>query len=253
MIQENQIQTLVDLGLSFLQAKIYLNLVKLGNGDVKNIARVSKTARQDIYRIIPTLQKLGLVEKVIADTAMYKPVPIKEGLSVLLQRKKDECTLLEKKTNILREQFDCNNLLDFQEENIEFKITSELTLLLTLLRRLTEASQSSIDIILPWKLCQKILLDRNYLKKTQKDVKIRILAREVNNKQLCIPKSLSRTHLIEIKHTYEETPLGMHIFDRKEITLCISEKEALPCLFSKNIIFVKMATAFFDKIWKNAE
>ncbi|MEX2723761.1 MAG: helix-turn-helix domain-containing protein [Candidatus Freyarchaeota archaeon] len=57
------IQTLTDLGLTFLQAKTYLNLAKLGKANVQTIAKASNVARQDIYRIMPSLQKLGLAEK----------------------------------------------------------------------------------------------------------------------------------------------------------------------------------------------
>jgi sugar-specific transcriptional regulator TrmB len=65
MIQDD-IQTLTDLGLSLLQAKTYLNLAKLGKANVQTIAKASNVARQDIYRVMPKLQKLGLAEKFIS-------------------------------------------------------------------------------------------------------------------------------------------------------------------------------------------
>ena len=63
LMQKEQIQTLMAFGLTSLQAKTYLALAKLGKADVKTIAKVSKVARQDIYRIMPTLQKWGLEKK----------------------------------------------------------------------------------------------------------------------------------------------------------------------------------------------
>jgi DNA polymerase III alpha subunit len=56
----------MDLGLTLLQAKIYLALSKTGKATIKTISKASNSARQDIYRIMPTLQKLGLAEKIIA-------------------------------------------------------------------------------------------------------------------------------------------------------------------------------------------
>jgi len=88
MIQDEHIQALMGFGLTLLQAKIYLNLVKLEKADVKTLSKASNVARQDIYRIMLTLQKLGLTEKIIAKPTMYKATPIKEGLSILLQNKK---------------------------------------------------------------------------------------------------------------------------------------------------------------------
>ena len=83
MNQEEHIQTLTNLGLSFLQAKTYLNLAKLEKADVRTISTISNVARQDIYRIMPTLEKLGLAEKILGKPNMYKANPIKEGVSLL--------------------------------------------------------------------------------------------------------------------------------------------------------------------------
>ncbi|MCW4047841.1 MAG: hypothetical protein NWE99_09855 [Candidatus Bathyarchaeota archaeon] len=57
------VQTLMGLGLTLLQAKTYLALATLGKADVKMISKASNVARQDIYRVMPVLQKLGLGKK----------------------------------------------------------------------------------------------------------------------------------------------------------------------------------------------
>lgn len=110
IVQDEHVQTLMGLGLKFLQAKTYLALAKLGKADVKTISKASNVARQDIYRIIPTLEKLGLAEKIIANPTMYKATPIKEGLSILLQNRKEEIADLQKKTTSLINNFHANNI-----------------------------------------------------------------------------------------------------------------------------------------------
>jgi sugar-specific transcriptional regulator TrmB len=54
---DEPIQTFMSLGLTLLQAKLYLTLVKLGSqgGEVRKISRESSIARQDVYRILPEL------------------------------------------------------------------------------------------------------------------------------------------------------------------------------------------------------
>jgi sugar-specific transcriptional regulator TrmB len=49
------IQTLMSLGLTFLQAKVYLSLVALGKSDAKTISKASDIVREEIYRIMPYL------------------------------------------------------------------------------------------------------------------------------------------------------------------------------------------------------
>ena len=74
-IDEN-IRTLVDLGLSGTQAKSYLGLLGIGSGSISEIANVSKVARPDTYRAINDLLEAGLVEKIITVPTKYKPLPI---------------------------------------------------------------------------------------------------------------------------------------------------------------------------------
>lgn len=97
MVEDERVQTLMNLGLTLLQAKIYLALAQAGKTKIETISKASNIARQDIYRIMPTLQKLGLAEKIVTTPTMYKATPIKEGYYLLLQNKTQEYTELRKK------------------------------------------------------------------------------------------------------------------------------------------------------------
>ena len=253
MIQDEHIQTLMELELSLLQAKTYLALAKLGKADVKTIAKASNMARQDIYRIMPTLQKRGLAKKIIAKPTMYKATPIKEGLSILLQNRKTEYAELQKKTSSLINNFHENNAeIALQEENTQFIITSEMTLLRKMLKKLIQKAQTSIDIAIPLKVFQLTLFQHEHFKRAKKGVKIRVIIQKVEGDQLSRkPQALAKS-FFEIKCLYNPAPFGMHIFDKKEVTLCISEPDGVPCLWSNNPNIVKLATNYFDDMWNKA-
>ena len=51
------------LGLSPNQAKVYQTILKLGNVPVGLIAKSSSVRREDVYKVLPTLEKMGLIEK----------------------------------------------------------------------------------------------------------------------------------------------------------------------------------------------
>jgi len=74
-------------GVNVFAGKTYLGLAKLGVADVKTISKVSNVARQDVYRLTPKLQKCGLAEKIISTQTLYRAIPLKKGLSTLLQQK----------------------------------------------------------------------------------------------------------------------------------------------------------------------
>lgn len=150
MTSEQDIQTLMDFGLSYVQSLTYMTLVKLKKADVKTIARVSNIARQDIYRIMPMLQKLGLVEKIIGLPTMYRATPIKSAAAVLLEQKKLEYEGLIAKTNSMMESFpQTPDDISPSYEDTQFVIISELSLLLNLHEKLTLQCETTLDIMMP--------------------------------------------------------------------------------------------------------
>ncbi len=104
--EDEEIQILVGLGLTTLQARAYLALSSLGYAQTKALSKISHIARQDLYRIMSSLQKQGLVEKTIRSPATFKATPMKEGIAMLLQRKTEEYNNLqietERMVNIFR-------------------------------------------------------------------------------------------------------------------------------------------------------
>jgi predicted transcriptional regulator len=57
-------QTLIKLGLTESEAKVYLAMLKLGEHGMQNIAREAKISRTAAYEIVSTLQKKGLVSEI---------------------------------------------------------------------------------------------------------------------------------------------------------------------------------------------
>jgi len=106
MPQNEYIQILMDLGLTLLQARVYLVLCKTGNATVKMISQATQIDRQDVYRIMPRLQELGLAEQIIATPTIYKATPIKQGCHFLFQKNVQKHFELQKKTLELIKKLD---------------------------------------------------------------------------------------------------------------------------------------------------
>ena len=71
MIGNEDVEALTNLRLSPNQAKVYLAVIEIGTAEISEISKVSGVARQAIYPKVAELQKIGLIEKVIA-----KPVKV---------------------------------------------------------------------------------------------------------------------------------------------------------------------------------
>ncbi len=85
----------MDLGLTRLQAKVYLALVNVGKTNARTIASVSRVHQPDVYRIVLGLEKSGLVERVIAVPVEYQPKPLDKAVPMLLQHKNRQLSRLK--------------------------------------------------------------------------------------------------------------------------------------------------------------
>jgi DNA-binding MarR family transcriptional regulator len=257
MIVDKQIKTLQDFGLSFLQAKTYLILVQLGEADAKTIARASNVARQEIYRVMPSLQKLGLGEKIIGKPVIYKATPLEDALLILIQKQKEAFTELDNKRCWLLQNFFMDGTKAAIDDNdTQFIITSELSLFFNTQRKLLQKTQESIDIMLPFifypdRFCQMWTQLKNTLL-VKKTLKIRLLSQK-GGELSKLPRAILDYPNFQFRYSTSRIPFGMHIFDKNELTMCISEKNGLPSLWSNNINVAILARNYFDLQWAKAE
>lgn len=253
---DEHIQTLMDLGLTLLQAKTYLALATLGKAEVKPISKASNVARQDIYRIMPTLEKLGLAEKIITTPAMYKATPIKDGVSILLQHRTREYTELQKKTRKLLNNFQNNDVITTLQEDSQFIFVSTRTNFVKRHEKATQIAQASIDFIGPWESFKALLFYglQDFKRAIKRSVKIRIITEKPENKDsiLKATQALKKNLFFEIRYISAPAPIGMIIFDKKEFNLSVSDRE-WPSLWSNNPNIIKLATSYFDDLWNKAQ
>src|SRR3972149_2331221 len=79
---------LLGLGLSINQARVYLAILKLEKGKVGQVARFSKVRREDVYRILPSLEKMGLIERLLGKPTEIRATRISDALSLLVAEEK---------------------------------------------------------------------------------------------------------------------------------------------------------------------
>ena len=250
------IQILVDHGLTHLEAKIYLSLVRLKKANVRVISKCSNVSRQDIYRVMPKLQKMGLIEKIIARPVLYQSTPLKTGLSFLLEKKEKEILKLHIQESWLLNNYNSYKIVaNSDEESTRFKITSELKLVLKLHKQLIESANATIDAIIPFiRPTSDFAKDFTYLcdpNTTKESVKIQLITAKLN-KSLLEQVELPRNHRLDVRYS-QSLDFGLHIIDKTEITLALSTEKGLPCLWSNNPNEVLLVQNYFDIMWKSSK
>jgi sugar-specific transcriptional regulator TrmB len=94
------------LGLTSCQAKVFLVLLRIGVSSAQSISKESNIARSDVYRILPTLQKIGLVEKMLAIPVMFKAISVEDTLPILFQRKAEDFERLQNELSEFLKNFE---------------------------------------------------------------------------------------------------------------------------------------------------
>jgi sugar-specific transcriptional regulator TrmB len=72
------------LGLSLNQARVYLAILQLQKTTAGQIARFAKVRREDVYRILPILEKMGLIERLLGNPSKIRATPISHALNFLV-------------------------------------------------------------------------------------------------------------------------------------------------------------------------
>ncbi|MGQ9460322.1 MAG: MEDS domain-containing protein [Candidatus Bathyarchaeaceae archaeon] len=80
---------LSSFGLTHNQAKVYIAIAKLDIATVSQVSKASKVRREDVYRILPKLKKMGLVEEILGKPTKIRATPVEEALSILIKREQD--------------------------------------------------------------------------------------------------------------------------------------------------------------------
>jgi sugar-specific transcriptional regulator TrmB len=256
--QDEGVQTLTRLGLTSCQAKVYLALARSGISTVKTISKVSEVTREEIYRIMPRLQNLGLVEKAITVPAMFKAIPIEDGLHILLEQRTREYHELQAKTRELLKNFKGNNRkATLLEEAPQFVLVPETK---TLIRRkkAIENTQKSIDGVISWKIMLRwvLYLAEAINKALKRGVKIRVVAekpKDVNSFPEII-QDFKQNPCFKIRYILTPPSAAVAIYDKKRvrITAATAGSGGSYALWSNDTCLLAIVQDYFEIMWLTA-
>jgi sugar-specific transcriptional regulator TrmB len=254
------IKTLEKLGLTSLQARIYLTTVTLQKSGVGKIATITDIARPDVYRVLPALEKLGLIRKVITTPSMYEATPLREGCDILLKRKKCEYLEAEQKSQSMIEEFNEQKHNSVSESGAEnFSLINSKDLLFERFAKADENTKKSIDIISDWVTLKPLLfgdLD-TYANAMKRSIRIRLITEKDRRQDKKLQElEKQKNPLFEVRYLNEAVPIRAAIYDGRMANMRVrtrSDFELTPSLWSDNSEFMKIMVAFFEDLWVKAK
>lgn len=259
--QKDTIQTLMQLGLTFLEAKIYLTLSKYESLATKELSEFAKTSRPDTYRVLAKLQKKGLIEKKITKPAQFKAIPMETGVTFLLERKQVEHKDLEAKTKLLLQAIkERPTPKPLEAITSHFALIPQRELVVKRINEAIDNAKKSVDIFLSWKRFS-LGITSTFAKSSQRawerKVKFRIIVESPEEtadvelaRQFC---RLSPFCEIRFLPSSPKTVLG--IYDQKHFFVIVDPKKGLfdsPALWSNSKSLLAAIQDYFEKSWLTA-
>ncbi len=89
MSNDENTDLLLGLGLSLNQARVYLAVLKLEKTTVGQVAKFSKVRREDVYRVLPSLEKMGLIERLLGKPTEIRATLVSNSLASLVTEEKN--------------------------------------------------------------------------------------------------------------------------------------------------------------------
>jgi sugar-specific transcriptional regulator TrmB len=255
--QFSKLQVLIDLGLTLIQARVYLALVESGPSKISAISKISNVARPDVYSTLSKLQQLGLAEKIIKKPLEYKATPVNEGLSLLLETKTEKYKKLKAETQILLDTAKITKPNKKKQiETPQFVLIPKRTVI-ERIKSAIEKAQVSIDLVLSWRRFSQGIVSK-FAESIEvawaKNVKIRFIIESPSKNetaeqliQFCREKPFCQINFIA---NHPRTIFG--IYDKKEVFIIVISKTDLQsssALWSKNPSLIGLAEDYFEKLW----
>jgi sugar-specific transcriptional regulator TrmB len=253
---EEGVQVLIHLGLTSSQAKVYMALVRSGICTAKAISKGSKVAREDIYRIMPKLQELNLVEKIIDAPAKYAAIPIEDAFTILLKSRDNATCRLRAKTNEIIQSFNGNVRTPFEEEEHEFVlIPTERAVVKR--RQMIDSAQKRIDLITSWERFNQLNIScaASLTNALKRNVEMRVVignpADEKSMAELVRPWR-EKYQCFDARWTSGTPKAPLMLVDDQKVLLAKSAttgSEESPFLWTMNPPFVSVVRDHIEKIW----
>ena len=260
LLEEEDLQTLTQIGFTKTQAKLYLSLLKLGRTDGKTLSKKSKSPRTVVYRTLDELQKMGLVEKEITSPYKFKATPLKEGLQILMLQKLQQYEESREKTENFLSKYQNYNEEEYKEHNYRFISIEGKERITQVMQQQHNTVQQNAKILTSLERWLQILhyCYEDYVEALAKKVKYQVVI-ETREREKIFPETvhtlLSKTNF-ELKLTSRPLKTNLGIFDNKEASFNFFASNPLaesPIIVTNHPGFLSMCNDHFDKIWKSAK
>jgi sugar-specific transcriptional regulator TrmB len=260
MSNDENTELLLGLGLTLNQAKIYLAILKLQKTTVGQVAKFSKVRREDIYRILPALEKRGLIERLLGKPTQVRATPISDALTFLVAEEKSKS---DERLSGMRSTVQRLSHKDWKQplpgkESI-YILIADKTAILAKTSRLIRNSRKEVALIADKGRIIPVLsqFSGEYKQAIEKGTQIRLLFEGDKPDDLLKEKVKKLIAIASVHVKFHREPLNHFIMsDDKEALITTSKEAGLgesPSLWTNNSNLIGVLRTSFESDWEKAE
>jgi sugar-specific transcriptional regulator TrmB len=260
MSNDENTDLLIGLGLTLNQAKIYLAVLRLQKTTVGQVANFSKVRREDVYRILPSLEKMGLVERLLGKPTEIRATRVSDALSLLVAEEKGK---FDERLVGMRDIVQKLSLKKWkqplpEEENI-YILIAEKKLILSKTSEPISNSRKEVALITDKERVMPVLsrFSDEYKLSIKEGTLIRLLFEGQPSDVLLKEKVKKLIGTTSVQVKFHQEPLNHFIMsDDKEALITTSKESGLgesPSLWTNNSNLIGVLRTSFESDWKKAE
>jgi sugar-specific transcriptional regulator TrmB len=262
-VSDDIVAKLVSFGFTVNQAKVYLSIIQSGRTRVGRISKTTQLHRQDIYKLLPKLEKMGLITKTIDKPFMIEAIPIEKALQNVIVKEREKAN-----QRIISLEKNLKEMVNEIQKQPELKEEARFTLLTT-----DEAIRNKGKFIFKKQRKQFFMVSsldniikpglhyfRDFFQNiADQKAKLRLVIVSSDSKEavkLIVDRISSKDANVQIKHLNKSACKNFQIIDNKEAWLATQQKTELDCpciLWTNDSNIVDVYREHFKKVWNNPQ
>ena len=262
---EENARVLTRFGLTFNQAKIYLANVELDTTSIERISKIARVRREDVYRILPKLYEIGIVEKVLGNPTKIKALPVEKAISLLMKNRQEAASRELNELALTANEFSKNfkpvlETAHKRANDSQFSLISGKNAMREKVLNIFEGAKKEITTVVSQKYLYRFL-NNNFeiLKRSlERGITIQIISDAPRNESKYLELLGSLQSFPEnFAVRYMNRKYGDYIISDKEIALFdVTEgtsSRTISLLWTNNRNFISVLKDDFDNAWLNAD
>ena len=254
---------LMGLGLTPNQAKVYQTILILGNAAVGQIAKSSLVRREDVYKVLPALEKMGLIEKLLGKPVMIRATPVAGALTSLILDEKvrsdERITSMKTKFQALAKAKWIQPIVEDDGKDSLYALIPEGKAVIAKYTSLIESSKTNVSWIDTLKEISHAtsLLSAEIKRAVHNSVKLRVIIEDFKSDE---SQSKQVQHTINIESAtlrFHHQPLNRFVvFDSKEAMISTNKKSEsgeTSALWTTDANLIGVLTGYFETAWSESQ